>query len=47
MMMNKKGCGTRVPRRKVVPDVHSYQGLHIQLYTPVEGYKKRLKHVEW
>jgi len=27
--------------------VHSYQGLHIQLYTPDDGCKKRLKHVEW
>ena len=27
-------------------DVHSYQGLHIQLYIPDDGCKKRPKHVE-
>ena len=30
-----------------LPEVHSYQGLHIQLYTPDDGCKKRPKHVEW
>ena len=27
--------------------MHAYQGLHIQLYTPDDGCKKRPKHVEW
>jgi len=27
-------------------NVHSYQGLHIQLYTPDDGCKKHPKHVE-
>ena len=32
---------------RCLSDVHSYQGLHLQLYTPDEGCKKRPKHVEW